>query len=213
MTPAEKRQTWRRITLARRRLALQQVFRAGRGRPGAAVRARRQTLMLRLTQAPNIAIAALWVDALRHAGIQASMQRYFLGAAAGELPPDQCLPEVWLIHDEQEAEARGVLRDLMHLPQRRWLCRVRRNGGGRLRAVLELRPADAVPDGQPGAAGPPCLTSSAAARCRRCSSRRRASARLPGPSPAAACCAAPARPAPARLAVGHATDTAGCAGA
>ena len=78
--------------------------------------------MLRLTQAPNIAIAALWVDALRHAGIQASMQRYFLGAAAGELPPDQCLPEVWLIHDEQEAEARGVLRDLMHLPQRRWLC-------------------------------------------------------------------------------------------
>ena len=35
------------------------------------------------------------------------MQRYFLGAAAGELPPDQCLPEVWLIHDEQEAEARG----------------------------------------------------------------------------------------------------------
>ena len=71
--------------------------------------------MLRLTQAPNIAIAALWVDALRHAGIEASMQRYFLGAAAGELPPDQCLPEVWLIHDEQEAQARALLRDL-HAP-------------------------------------------------------------------------------------------------
>ena len=99
--------------------------------------------MLRLTQAPNIAIAALWVDALRHAGIQASMQRYFLGAAAGELPPDQCLPEVWLIHDEQEAEARGAAA--------RPAC-ICRNGAGLRRAgkwwraassMLELRQADA----------------------------------------------------------------------
>jgi hypothetical protein len=78
--------------------------------------------MLRLAQAPNIAIAALWVDALRQAGIEASMQRYYLGAAAGELPPDQCLPEVWLIHDEQEAQARAFLSDLLHVPQRRWFC-------------------------------------------------------------------------------------------
>ena len=78
--------------------------------------------MLRLTQAPNIAIATLWVDALRHAGIEAAMQRYFLGAAAGELPPDQCLPEIWLMDDRQEARARAVLQELMHLPQRRWQC-------------------------------------------------------------------------------------------
>ncbi|MEP6790144.1 MAG: DUF2007 domain-containing protein [Ramlibacter sp.] len=78
--------------------------------------------MLRLTRAPNIAIAALWVDALRHAGIEASMQRYFLGAAAGELPPDQCLPEVWITHDEQEREARVVLHDMQNVPQQRWTC-------------------------------------------------------------------------------------------
>lgn len=78
--------------------------------------------MLRLTQAPNIAIAALWVDTLREAGIAATMQRYFLGAAAGHLPPDQCLPEIWLTHDEQEALARELLQALQHLPQRRWDC-------------------------------------------------------------------------------------------
>ena len=78
--------------------------------------------MQRLAQAPNIAIAAFWVDALRHAGIDASVQRYFLGAAAGELPPDQCLPEVWLVHDAQEAPARALLHELTHAPQRRWLC-------------------------------------------------------------------------------------------
>jgi hypothetical protein len=78
--------------------------------------------MRRLTRAPNIAIAALWVDALLQAGIQASMQRYFLGAAAGELPPDQCLPEVWIGDDAQEAAARELLHALQNVPQRRWLC-------------------------------------------------------------------------------------------
>jgi hypothetical protein len=78
--------------------------------------------MRRLTRAPNIAIAALWVDALLQAGIPASMQRYFLGAAAGELPPDQCLPEVWISDDAQEAQARELLHALENVPQRRWLC-------------------------------------------------------------------------------------------
>jgi hypothetical protein len=76
----------------------------------------------RITQAPNIAIAALWVDFLRQAGVAASVQRQFLSSAAGELPPDQCLPEIWITHDEQEAEARRLLKDLQSLPQRRWRC-------------------------------------------------------------------------------------------
>jgi hypothetical protein len=78
--------------------------------------------MRRLAQAPNIAIAAFWVDALRQAGIDASLQRYFLGAAAGELPPDQCLPEVWIADDDQEALAKSLLRELRNPPQRLWRC-------------------------------------------------------------------------------------------
>ena len=78
--------------------------------------------MVRLAQAPNIAIAAFWVNALRQAGINASMQRYFLGAAAGELPPDQCLPEVWLLDDAQETQARELLREFTSAPQHRWTC-------------------------------------------------------------------------------------------
>ena len=78
--------------------------------------------MRRLTQAPNIAVAALWADTLQQAGFSASVQRYFLGGIAGELPPDQCLPEVWLTHDHEEPAARKLLDDLQHTPQRRWLC-------------------------------------------------------------------------------------------
>ncbi len=78
--------------------------------------------MRRLTQAPNIAIAALWVDALQQAGFSATVQRYFLSGIAGELPPDQCLPEVWLTHDHEETRAKKLLNELQNPAQRRWLC-------------------------------------------------------------------------------------------
>ena len=78
--------------------------------------------MLRLTQAPNLAIATLWADALMVEGIAASVQRQYLSSVAGELPPDQCLPEVWLQHDNQEPRARELLHHLQHVPQHRWTC-------------------------------------------------------------------------------------------
>ena len=78
--------------------------------------------MLRLTQAPNIAIATLWADLLCEAGMTASVQRQYLGAAAGHLPPDQCLPEIWLEHAEHAPQACDLLLALQNLPQQRWLC-------------------------------------------------------------------------------------------
>lgn len=78
--------------------------------------------MQRLTQAPNLAIATLWADALAVEGIEASVQRQYLVGLAGELPPDQCLPEVWVHHATQEARARTLLHHLQNVPQRRWQC-------------------------------------------------------------------------------------------
>ena len=78
--------------------------------------------MRKLAQAPNIAIATLWADVLCQAGLTASVQRYFLSGIAGELPPDQRLPEVWVTHDHQEARAKALLHDLQNPPQRRWAC-------------------------------------------------------------------------------------------
>ena len=78
--------------------------------------------MLRLTQAPNLAIATLWADAMGVEGIAASVQRQYLVGVAGELPPDQCLPEVWIHNAGQIDRARALLHDLQHVPQHRWLC-------------------------------------------------------------------------------------------
>lgn len=78
--------------------------------------------MQRLARAPNIVIAALWVDALKQAGFSASMQRYFLGSIAGDLPPDQCQPEVWLALDHEAPQAKALLHELQNMPQHRWVC-------------------------------------------------------------------------------------------
>ena len=78
--------------------------------------------MRRLAQAPNLAIATLWAHALREEGVAASIQREFLGAAVGQLPPDQCLPEIWVEDEAQFERAQGLLHALQHRPQRRWHC-------------------------------------------------------------------------------------------
>ena len=78
--------------------------------------------MYRLTRAPNIAIAQLWADLLCEAGLPATVERRYLSAVAGELPPDQCLPEIWLRHDEHALAARALLDELEHVPQRQWTC-------------------------------------------------------------------------------------------
>lgn len=78
--------------------------------------------MRRLAQAPNLAIATFWADALRSRGIAVSIQREFLAAAAGQLPPDQCLPEIWVDEDEHLQQAEALLAELRQPPQRRWEC-------------------------------------------------------------------------------------------
>jgi hypothetical protein len=50
------------------------------------------------------------------------VQRAFTGSIAGELPPDQCLPEVWVIEDAQCEPARALLASWQQLPHRLWAC-------------------------------------------------------------------------------------------
>lgn len=78
--------------------------------------------MKRITQAPNLALATLWADMLRDAGFDVSVQRAYASSIAGEIPPDQALPEVWIADDEQLEAARTLLHQLRRPPFRRWVC-------------------------------------------------------------------------------------------
>lgn len=79
--------------------------------------------MKRLVQAPNLAIATLWADWLTQAGVQANVQRAYASSIAGEIPPDQALPEVWLIDEAQFDTALRLLDELRRQPHRQWVCR------------------------------------------------------------------------------------------
>lgn len=79
--------------------------------------------MKRVTVAPNLALATFWADVLTQAGIGATVQRAWASSIAGEIPPDQALPEVWVRDDGDLDAARRLLDDLRRTPQREWVCR------------------------------------------------------------------------------------------
>jgi hypothetical protein len=76
----------------------------------------------RLAKAPNLAIATLWADMLTQSGIDANVQRAYASSIAGEIPPDQALPEVWVLDDDQLALAQQRLQELRHPRWRHWVC-------------------------------------------------------------------------------------------
>ena len=79
--------------------------------------------MKRVTQATNLALATLWADLLRQGGFDVSVQRAYASSIAGEIPPDQALPEVWIADDDQLDAARALLHELRHPPFQRWVCK------------------------------------------------------------------------------------------
>jgi hypothetical protein len=81
-----------------------------------------EAALKRLSQAPNLGIAQVWVDALCQAGIAASLQRRFASSIAGDIPPDQALPEVWIDDEQQWAAANEFLAAWRNPVQKRWNC-------------------------------------------------------------------------------------------
>ena len=76
----------------------------------------------RLTSAPNLALATLWADLLSAAGVATTVQRQYASSIAGEVPPDQTLPELWVSDDAQLESARSLLHELRHPPSHYWAC-------------------------------------------------------------------------------------------
>ena len=73
-------------------------------------------------RAPNLVLATLWSDMLCGVGIHASVQRAWTSSIAGELPPDQCLPEVWVQDSADCQRAQALLDEWQHLPHHHWCC-------------------------------------------------------------------------------------------
>ncbi len=60
-------------------------------------------------------------------GIRCLVRNDFLSGAAGELPPSECWPELWVLEDDQVDEAAAIVSaaslENLVTPQGRWVCR------------------------------------------------------------------------------------------
>ncbi|WP_206955797.1 putative signal transducing protein [Trinickia acidisoli] len=64
---------------------------------------------MKLTRAPNFVIGQHWVNLLATAGIECELHNRYLNGALGEIPADQCAPELWLVDERDEMLARRIL--------------------------------------------------------------------------------------------------------
>lgn len=61
--------------------------------------------MIRLTRAPDLLMGQHWVNLLRQEGIPCRLVGLYLQGGAGEIPVDQCGPDIWIenLHDRDAA--------------------------------------------------------------------------------------------------------------
>jgi rubrerythrin len=81
--------------------------------------------MIKLTRAPNLMTAHHWVNVLAMAGIACELHNRYLSGAMGEIPADQCAPEIWLVDDRDERLAHTLLDRAKNGPDasaRSWTC-------------------------------------------------------------------------------------------
>ncbi len=80
---------------------------------------------MRVYSAPNMAMVAHIKNVLEAHDIPTAVRGEFRGAMAGEVPPIECWPELWLMDESQAEEAKTIIRDVIQ-PQESdlpaWKC-------------------------------------------------------------------------------------------
>ena len=82
--------------------------------------------MKKLYTAQNPLMISHLKNILESGGIECVVKNLYLSSAAGELPPIECWPELWVVDDARHAEAREVLNRTLapvRSVSKRWTCR------------------------------------------------------------------------------------------
>ncbi len=64
---------------------------------------------MKLMRAPNLITGQHWVNVLATAGIACELHNRYLNGALGDIPADQCAPELWLVDERDETMARRLI--------------------------------------------------------------------------------------------------------
>jgi len=80
--------------------------------------------MKKVYAAPNSLGAGHILNLLHQAGIEGRMRNLYLGGGVGDLPVNECWPEIW-VNDEDEMRALALLAELSQeqaAPGPDWVC-------------------------------------------------------------------------------------------
>ena len=69
-----------------------------------------------LISSSSLGMAAHWQNVLSAAGIRTELRNIYLSSVAGDVPPQDCAAQVWLVNPAQEAQARALLDQAQHPP-------------------------------------------------------------------------------------------------
>ncbi|WP_419204828.1 putative signal transducing protein [Bordetella trematum] len=80
--------------------------------------------MPRLTRAPSLLLAQHWLNLLQQARVPAVLQNTHLQGVMGEIPVDQCAPEIWIDNEADRELAMRVigLAGEPAVPALHWFC-------------------------------------------------------------------------------------------
>ena len=81
--------------------------------------------MIRLMRAPDLMLAQHWVNLLTQAGISCHLTNRYMQGGAGEIPVDQCGPDIWLEHAHDKDAAMQIIEGPVNNPSNsrlNWHC-------------------------------------------------------------------------------------------
>jgi len=80
--------------------------------------------MIRLTRAPDLMLGQHWANLLEQAGIACRLSGRYLQGAAGEIPVDQCGPDLWLEREQDRDLAMRIIEGRAEPsgPRPHWCC-------------------------------------------------------------------------------------------
>jgi|GEM_PF-227932 len=83
-------------------------------------------LMIRLMRAPDLMLAQHWVNLLTQAGIACHLTNRYIQGGAGEIPVDQCGPDIWLENESDRTTAMHIIEGPVNHTgfetRRNWHC-------------------------------------------------------------------------------------------
>lgn len=65
--------------------------------------------MKKIFTSQNIALVNFYKEILEKNGIDAIVKNYYLTSGVGDLPPNECIPELWIMNDDKYDEAKVLL--------------------------------------------------------------------------------------------------------